>query len=410
MPMYAYKARDNRGTLLRGVLDSTDPAAVADQLMNTGVVPIEITPQKTRAAGDKEPWWQRSLTEEKVGPVELQMFTRQFMTLQKAGVPVMRGLLGLEQSTDNKGFAKVLKDMRESLDAGRDLSASMARHPKVFSAFYISMVRIGEVTGRMNEVFPRLLSHIEFDRAMQNQLKSALRYPSFVITAMIVAMAVINLFVIPSFGKMYEGFKTTLPLMTRILLGISNFTTAYWPYLLGLAVVAGVLFKLWISTSNGRYTWDRVKLQFPIVGRIIMMGTLSRFARSFALSVRSGIPVVQALGVVAPTVDNAYIQSRIDQIRRGVERGESILRTASIAGIFTPVVLQMIAVGDETGELDSLLREVAELYERDVEYEVRTLSAQIEPILLVVLGVMVLVLALGVFLPIWDLGKAAISK
>jgi MSHA biogenesis protein MshG len=164
------------------------------------------------------------------------------------------------------------------------------------------------------------------------------------------------------------------------------------------------------SRPNGRYQWDKLKLRIPIAGKIMVKGTLARFARSFALSSRSGVPIVQGLSVVAQTVDNAYIASRIEQMRDGVERGESILHTATTTGVFTPVVLQMIAIGEETGEIDDLMDEVAAMYEREVDYELKTLSAQIEPILIVGLGVLVLILALGVFLPIWDLGKAALHQ
>jgi len=224
------------------------------------------------------------------------------------------------------------------------------------------------------------------------------------------ALTVVNIVVIPAFAKLFAGFNTALPLMTRIVIGFSNFTVAWWPLLLAL-LVGGILgFNVWRRTRAGKYAWDRFKLRIPIAGRIITKATLARFARSFALSIKSGVPVVQGLTTVAGVVDNDYLAQRIEQMRDGVERGESVLRTALTTGIFTPVVLQMIAVGDETGELDDLMLEVAELYEREVDYEVKTLAAQIEPILIVFLGVLVTILALAVFLPIWDLGRVAFKK
>ncbi len=245
---------------------------------------------------------------------------------------------------------------------------------------------------------------------MKQRVKTALRYPIFVVVAMTLAMAVINLFVIPAFAKVYAGFNAELPLMTRILLGTSNFSVQYWPLLLALLVGAVLGFRMYVGTVRGRYQWDRFKLRLPIVGKIMQKGTLARFARSFALSSKSGVPIVQGMNVVAQTVDNAYISARIEQMRDGVERGESILRVATTTGVFTPVVLQMIAVGEETGEIDTLMDEVAEMYEREVDYELKTLSSQIEPILILGLGILVLILALGVFLPIWDLGKVALPK
>jgi MSHA biogenesis protein MshG len=408
VPFFSYKARNARGELLKGVIEGTDSATVADQLFNTGMTPIEIV-VTTRQTTDADDWWAR-LTEKKVRPMDVQLFSRQLYTLLKAGVPIMRSLAGLQESATNKTFARIVKELRDSLDAGRELSAAMRRHPHVFSTFYVSMVRVGEMTGRLEEVFLRLFDYLEFDREMRQRIKGAMRYPSFVVLTMIVAMAVISIFVIPAFTKVFNSFKVELPLMTRILIGTSGFTVRFWPLMLLAAISAVIGFRIYTGTRSGKYRWDKAKLRFPIAGPIILKGTLARFARSFALSSKSGVPIVQGLTVVAITVDNAYIASRVEQMRDGVERGESIVRTAVTTGVFTPVVLQMIAIGEETGELDSLMDEIADMYEREVEYELKTLSSKIEPILIVFLAAMVLVLALGVFLPVWELGKAALHK
>lgn len=411
MPYFAYKGRNGRGELLAGVLEGADSGAVADQLFATGVTPVEITETTDRAPG-KSGWsqlWEK-LTEKSVNSMDVQLFSRQMHTLLRSGVPIMRGLGGLQESAISKAFARVIADLRESLDAGRELSASMRRHPEAFTPFYLSMIRVGEMTGRLDEVFLHLFDHLEFERDMKERVRTALRYPTFVVLAMAVAMVVINMWVIPAFEGVFRSLNAELPLMTRILLATSNFTVKYWPLFAGLLVVAGFGWRWWISTEAGRYRWDRWKLRLPIAGKIILKGTMSRFARSFSLSARSGVPIVQALTVVSQTVDNAYLAARVEQMRDGVERGESILRTAVAANVFTPVVLQMIAVGEETGSLDDLMEEIAAMYEREVDYELKTLSAQIEPILITFLGIMVLILALGVFLPIWDLGKVAFKK
>lgn len=410
MPFFSYKARNASGELLTGVMEGADSGAVADQLFSTGVTPVEIlVTKKAATTGADIGWWQK-LTEKKVSSMDVQLFSRQLYTLLKAGVPIMRGLAGLQESAISPAFGRIIKDVRESLDAGRELSAAMARHPTVFTPFYLSMVRVGEMTGRLDEVFLRLFDHLEFDRDMRARVKSATRYPTFVIAAMIIAMVIVNMFVIPQFVKVFASFNAELPLMTRILIGTSAFMVAYWPLLLVLTIAAIAGFKAWLRTVPGRYTWDRYKLRFPIAGKIILKGTMARFARSFALSSTSGVPIVQALTVVSQTVDNAYLCARVEQMRDGVERGDSILRTSVAAGVFTPVVLQMIAVGEESGSLDDLMDEIAQMYEREVDYELKTLSAQIEPILITFLGAMVLVLALGIFLPVWDLGKVALHK
>lgn len=407
MPFFAYKGRNARGELLQGVLEGADSNAVADQLFGTGVTPVEITLTRQAARKDGESWWSR-YTEKKVTSLDVQLFSRQLYTLLKSGVPIMRGLAGLQESAISKSFGRVIKDLRESLDGGRELSAAMRKHPTVFNNFYLSMVRVGEMTGRLDEVFLRLFDHLEFDREMRNRVKSATRYPTFVIIAMVLAMIIVNVFVIPQFVKVFESFRAELPLMTRILIATSRFTVEYWPVLLVAAVAGFFAARAWVGTEQGRFAWDRAKLRFPIAGKIIHKATMARFARSFALSSRSGVPIVQALTVVSQTVDNAYLSSRVEQMRDSVERGDSILRTSIAAGIFTPVVLQMIAVGEESGALDDLMDEIAAMYEREVDYELKTLAAQIEPILITFLGAMVLVLALGIFLPIWNLGRAAL--
>jgi MSHA biogenesis protein MshG len=237
-----------------------------------------------------------------------------------------------------------------------------------------------------------------------------LRYPTFVIVVMAVALAVINLFVIPAFAKVYQGFGAKLPMITQWLIGFSNFTVSYWWVFVVVIVGVVIAFKSWVGTRAGRYSWDRLKLRIPIAGKIILKATLARFSRSLALALRSGVTAVQSLTLVAQVVDNAYLADRIEKMREGVERGESVLRTAIASGAFTPVALQMILVGEESGALDDMMDEVADMYTRETDYELKTLSAQIEPVLIVMLGVLVLLLALGVFLPIWDLGRAALGK
>lgn len=411
MPFFAYKGRNSRGELMQGVLEGADSGAVADQLFGTGVTPVEITvTSRAVSSGSAEQSAWEKFSEKKVTPIDVQLFCRQMYTLIKSGVPMMRGLAGLQESAVSASFARVIKDLRESLDAGRELSAAMRRHPECFSNFFLSMIRVGEMTGRLEEVFLRLYDHLEFDRDMRGRVKTALRYPTFVILAMVAAIAIINVFVIPQFVTVFAKFGAELPLMTRVLIATSHFTVTYWPLLLGVAAAGFFGFRAWTGTAGGLYTWDRHKLRIPIAGKIILKGTMARFARSFALSMKSGVPIVQALTVVSQTVDNAYLSARIEQMRDGVERGETILRTSSAAGVFTPIVLQMIAVGEETGRLEELMDEIAQMYEREVDYELKTLSSQIEPILISFLGAMVLVLALGIFLPMWDLGKVAMHK
>ena len=409
MPFFTYTGRNARGELVRGVLENSDSGAVADQLLTSGVSPIDISATSGPKTLSTEGWLRR-LSTEKVTLEDLVLFSRQMYTLLKSGVPILKSLAALQESATRVGFANMLQDVRASLDSGRDLSTAMRRHPKVFGPFYISMVRVGELTGALEEIFLRLFNHLEFEREIKNQVAQALRYPIFVIVVMAAAIVIVNIFVIPAFARIFASFRAELPLMTRVLLGFSEFMVNYWPALLGVVAGAYLAFRVWVGTPGGRYSWDRMKLRVPIAGKIVLKATLARFARSLSIALKSGVPIVQALSVVEQVVDNAYVGQRIGQIRDGVERGESLLRTAVTTGVFTPVVLQMISVGEESGELDDLLREVAEMYQREVEYELKTLSSQIEPILIVLLGALVLILALGVFLPMWNLGQAAFGS
>jgi MSHA biogenesis protein MshG len=412
MPAFSYRGRNSAGAMVNGALEGASSGAVADMLFASGVTPLEIKPAAAGAAKPRDADGDGGFTlfGDRIEHVDILLFTRQIYTLLKAGIPIMRALTGLQESSANQAMKKVLGQLRESLDGGRELSLSMARHPTVFTGFYLAMVRVGEMTGRLEEVFLRLFDHMEFERFMREQVKSALRYPSFVIAAMVVAMFVVNIFVIPQFAKVFAGFGAELPLMTRILIGFSNFMVNSWPVLIGIIVLSAVSFRAWIGTVDGRYTWDRIKLRIPVAGKIVRKATLARFARSFSLASRSGVPIIQAMSTVANTVDNAYIADKVERMRDNIERGESLLRASISAEVFTPVVLQMIAVGEESGALDDMMDEIAGMYQSEVEYELKTLSQQIEPILIVMLGAMVLVLALGIFLPIWDLGKVAMKK
>ncbi|MBI5108715.1 MAG: type II secretion system F family protein [Rhodocyclales bacterium] len=411
MPNFAYRGRNGAGDVEQGILDGANAGAVADLLFGRGITPIEISPTtKAAEAVGSGPGTDIQIFKPKVQHMDVLLFSRQIHTLLRSGVPIMRALAGLQDSSTNPAMKAVLQDVRESLDSGRELSLSLARHPKVFTPFYLSMVRVGEMTGRLEEIFIRLFDHMAFERFMRDQVKSALRYPSFVVAAMLIAIIIVNIFVIPAFAKVFKGFGADLPFMTQLLIGFSDFMLNWWPALLLGAVGGFFTFNAWRNTRKGRYDWDRIKLKIPIAGKIVRKATLARFAASFALASRSGVPIIQALTNVAETVDNAYIADKVEKMRDGVERGESILRTSIAAEVFTPVVLQMIAVGEESGALDDMMKEVADLYQSEVEYELKTLAQQIEPILVISLGIMVLILALGIFLPLWDLGKVAIKK
>ncbi|MCS6785574.1 MAG: type II secretion system F family protein [Thiobacillaceae bacterium] len=407
MAVFQYRARNAQGEPVQGRLDGASAVEVAAHLLASELTPIDIValreqPELSLAA--LLDWRERS-----IDLTQLQVFSRQLHTLLKAGVPILRALSSLRASSTNPRLVRILSQLQDGLAQGRELSTCMAQHPRVFDPFYLAMVRMGEMTGRLDETLDRLAQHLQAVRQMRNRIKQALRYPGFVILAMIAAVVVINLLVIPAFSKVYTGMQAELPWMTRWLLTMSNFTKAHFHWML---VGSGALilgWSLWLKTRQGRYLWDRYKLKLPIAGKILHKAALGHFARSLALAARSGVPILQALSAVGAVTDNRYLAEKIDNMRTGVAHGESLLRTATLTGVFTPMVLQMIAVGEETGELDRLLDEIADMYGQEVDHEIATLSQQIEPILITALGIMVLILALGIFLPVWDMGAKALG-
>ena len=407
MHSYQYKGRNEMGEVLQGEIESPNPQAVARWLSETGIYPISI--QLTPEPKESPPWLARLIGENEVKPGDLLLFTRQMGSMCKSGLPLMESITGLQKTAPSKGLAKVLRRVRADLDNGAELSAALANHPTVFNDYYVNMVRVGENSGRLEEAFHSLHKQLNFDRQMKQRIKSAMRYPSFVLAAMAIAMGILTVFVIPVFAKTYEGLKVELPLLTRVLLGASNFAVAYWWVVLGGSLLAVVLVRAFVRGPQGRYLWDRHKLRLPVFGSIITKGTVARFCASFATAYKSGVPIVQALELVSRVVDNAFYARRILLMRRGLERGESFARVARSAGIFTALELQMIMVGEESGDIEGMVGQIAELYEEDVVYEVSRLSESIEPILLGLMGGLVGVLLLGIFLPMWSLGDAMLQ-
>ncbi len=404
MPRFQYRGRSSRGEAVSGRIDAESAEAVASQLFNSGVTPIDITPAQAEAR-DLLPAFS---LQKKPAVDEVILFTRQMYALTKAGVPLTAGLRSLAGSMRNPVFIAALREIVETLESGRELSVAIARHPNIFPPLYISLIRVGENSGRLEESFSLMYDYLQREKHTRQQIKSALRYPTTVIIAITIAMGVLAGFVIPAFSQIFDQLGGQLPLPTRIIMAFSDFVRGYWfVILLGLAAAGGG-FVFWKNTDRGRYLWDRTRFRLPLVGDIILRASLARFARAFSMTYRSGVPLSQGLTLVSRAVDNEFLGEKVVQIRNGVERGETLSATAAAAGLFTPLVLQMLRVGEETGAVDDMLDEVGDYYEREVDYDVANISAIIEPLLIVALGGMVLVIALGVFLPMWGIFRLAL--
>ena len=387
-----------------GALEGASADAVASELISRQITPLTIDAERAQADSvDVFAVLREKLRRKRVDLDELIIFSRQMYSLNKAGVPIIRAIGGLAESNRNLYFRSILQDVRASLESGQSMAVALNAHPNLF----VSMVSVGENTGQLDQAFKQLSAYLELERETRKRIKQATRYPIFVLVAMGVALGVINLLVIPAFAKVFAQFHAQLPWATRVLIGTSNFMRDYW-WLLLLGIVGGLYaFFKWIETDAGRLRWDLIKLRLPIVGGIFERIALARFTRTFAMMYRAGVPLLQTLSINSASVGNQHIGQAILGIRESVERGEALTRSAHNSGLFTPLVLQMMAVGEETGALDDLFIEVADFYEQEVDYDLKQLADAIEPILIVAMGVMVLVLALGVFLPMWELGSAA---
>lgn len=409
MILYRFKGRDHRGRTVSGEVRAESAAAVAAQLQGTGVTPIRIEAGVANASA-LPAVLRMEIFERKPGVADLMLFARQMYSLTKSGVPIVRALRGLAESSRSPAMVRALEDVVESLGAGRDLASGLARHPGIFNPLFVNVVRVGENSGKLDDAFLRLYHYLAFDANTRAKVKAALRYPVIVLVAVGVAVGVIMTMVVPQFASAFRSFGAELPGPTKAIIAVSNFTVNYWYLLVALVIGAILAVRSAIATPQGQRFMDNLKLRLPVLGSIVHRATLARFARSFAVIVRAGVPLMEGLLLVSRAVQNEVIADKIRHLRESVERGESLSRAAAASGMFTPLILQMLSVGEETGRVDEMMEEVADFYDREVAADVDNLAALLEPILIVTVGGVVLLLALGVFLPMWDLAGAAMSR
>lgn len=399
MPIYKYVGRNQQGTSVKGELEAASKEGAVELVMLQGIMPNQIT---EKVVSEKS----IDITEifaSHVEPSDLIIFTRQIYSLTKAGIPILRALNGLAESTNSKLLSTALFDILENMKNGYSLSVAMGLHPRVFSQLYVSLVQVGENTGQLDRIFLQLADYVEQEVETKKRIKSAMRYPSFVLIALAIAMVILNIYVIPTFANMFAKFNAELPWTTQVLLNTSSFFVNYWPFMLAFLTATIVGLKLWLNSKKGSYLWDKWKLSIPIIGTVIERSLLARFSRSFAMMLTAGVPLNNALYLIAFAVDNHYLKEKMLDMRTEIEAGDTLLKTATNAKLFTPLVLQMIAVGEETGQVDELLNESADFYEREVDYDLKNMTSKIEPILITIVAGMVLILALGIFTPMWGM-------
>ncbi len=398
MPQYSYKARDKNGALHEGVMEARGREAVADQLSGQGLIPVDIKEQA-------QPILRTDLFSgfTRIKAQDLIIFSRQLATLLSAGIPFIQTLTTIEKQTENPRLRDAISRLRKDIESGMTFSDALAKHPKIFSKLYVNMIHAGETAGILDEILNRLALLAEHDAETRARVKAAVRYPLIVVVSICIAFVFLVSFVIPRFAAIFAQFKTELPMPTRVLIGINYAVQHYWYFIvLGIGVLAwGVV--SYVRTPQGRWNWDRLKLKLPIFGILFRKVALSRFARVFSALQKSGLSMMLTLDISSEIVGNVVIARAVEDMRESLRAGKGIVQPMESSKLFPPLVVQMVSVGEETGQLDVMLNKVSDYYDMDVEYALKNLSTMIEPILLLFVGGMVLFLALGIFLPMWNL-------
>ncbi|MEE1285773.1 MAG: type II secretion system F family protein [Ruminobacter sp.] len=410
MAKFKYKAKDISGNYINGEVEATNESDALNEIIAKGYTPIEIKKGSKRSLDSNFELNFDEIFNSKVGLTELVMLCRQMYSLSRAGVPIIRAISGLADSTEHYGLKKSLLKLNKDLIGGKSLTQSMQEQSKIYNSLFVAMINVGENTGKLEESFNQLADYFSLELETRKRISSAMRYPILVILFIFAAMVVLNIFVIPVFTQMFSKFGVELPLTTRILISTSNFFVSYWPWMLAGGIALPFLIKYLLRKDENRRIWDKYKLKLPVMGKIIQQALLGRFCRSFSLMLQSGVQLNLALTLVAEAIDNKYLETRVLDMRKQIEQGNPLSVVTTQSKMFTPLVLQMFAVGDETGRVDELLIEAATHYEREVDYDLKSLTAKIEPLLLVIVALMVGVLALGIFTPMWDMYGAMQGK
>jgi type IV pilus assembly protein PilC len=394
---YAYKVRDRSGNLVSGTLVADSEGLVVQRLREMGYAPVEINRQGTGLS------MEINLRPGRVKLKQLAVFSRQFATMVNSGLPILRALAILGDQTENKELQKILVTVRQDIEQGSSLSAAMAKHPKAFNDLYIAMVKSGETGGVLDAVLLRLADQIEKEVSLRQRIKSAMTYPIVVVVLVVLIMAAMLLFIVPQFETIYATLGGTLPLPTRMLLGLSNAVRTFWYLFILGALGARFALRRYKATESGRARVDAIKIRAPVFGPLFHKTALSRFSSTLGMLLRSGVPILQALDIVAETVNNKVISAAVGDVQVSVREGESIAKPLSKHSVFPPMVVQMLAVGEETGAVDTMLDKVAQFYDNEVTAAVDSLTSLIEPLLIAFVGGMVGAAVIALYMPMFNI-------
>lgn len=403
MPTFQFQGRDLNGVSTTGKRLAQSADTLGDQLMKEGITPISITILR-----DKENYWQKLsgwFEGKKVTLEDLGIFSRQMYTLCKTGVPITIALRQLADNARSTRMTMALQGVIENLESGLDLATSMQRYPNIFTPLMVSMIRVGQNSGQLDQAFLRLNEYIELETSAVKQIKTIFRYPIFVLTVVVTAIIVLNIFVIPTFSNIFSQSNVSLPVITIVLIAISNFFVNHWKILLIAFIALSIFLYRYLKKPEIKIKLHQYLLKIPVFGLIMKRVILLRFAKTFAITVRSGIPLLDGIKLVAKTMNNTYARQQILSMQDAILHGKNLSQAAYDAGLFTSLELQMMAVSEKTGDLPEMLEQVAAFYQRELEYDLKRLTDIIEPILLIMLSLMILILAFAIYLPIWDMIK-----
>jgi type IV pilus assembly protein PilC len=397
---YQYKVRDRDGRLLQGELEADSTTLVANKLRSMGYLPVSIDRQsQSKLQADlKIPG-----ISDRVSLKEIAVFSRQFATMINSGLSLIRALNILGEQTESKVLRGIVDEVRQDVERGASLSQALGRHPKAFNRLYIAMVRAGETGGVLDGVLLQLADIIEKQVELKRKITSAMTYPVAVLALVLLILTAMLLFVVPTFETLYNDLDGTLPLPTRILLNVSRFSTKFAPVILLAEVGMAFGFKKWVQSETGRARWDAIKLRIPIFGKLVHKTAMTRFARTLAVLLRSGVPILESLEITSETVNNTVVSRAVKDVQEAVKRGETIAGPLGTHDVFPPMVVQMLAVGEETGMVDVMLEKVADFYDQEVEATVDALTSLLEPLLIVILGGAVGSMVVALYMPMFQI-------
>lgn len=403
MPTFAFQARDEKGSTKKGTLEAADQAAAATSLSQKGLMVVSIT--ETTTAGPRGGGKRGGA--KKIGAIpetDMVMFTRQLATMIDAGIPIVQSLSALAEQTDNKNFKPVLLELTATIETGEQLSTSLAKYPTVFDRLYINMVRAGESGGALAEILDRLASYQEASSKLKKKVKSSMSYPVIVTSMAVIIVVFLLVKVIPVFAGIYADFKAKLPAPTQFLIDVSKLLRSPWGIVIGILIIGAVIaFMKYIKTETGRKVWDKWKLKLPVFGPLLRKVSVSRFARTFAQLIKSGVPIIETLNIVASSSGNWLVEKATLETVKAIEKGEGIGPSLAKHEIFPPMIIRMIIAGESTGKVDVMLGKIADFYDTEIEATLSGLTAMLEPLMIAGLGIVIGGIVVAMFMPIFKL-------